>query len=140
MQNPVPAHGAIDLPTDVTLGWTAGTGATSHHIYFGVNRADVISRTGDTDKGTQTETSYAPGALAYGTTYYWCVDEFDGTTTHAGNIWSFTTQGGGEGHILFEYFWGTDYSLGSLLALPTFPDDPDLSELRTSFEGPTNWR
>jgi hypothetical protein len=26
-------------------------------------------------------------------TYYWRIDEFDGTTTHRGNIWSFTTVG-----------------------------------------------
>jgi len=138
--NPSPANGAIDVPTDAVLTWTPGSGATSHHVYFGTNQADVAAGTGGTDKGTQTEASYNPGGLAYGTTYYWRVDEFDGTTTYPGNVWSFTTQGQGEGNILFEYFWGTDWSLESLLNLATFPDSPDQSELRTSFEGQINWR
>jgi len=138
--SPSPANWATDVPTDVALSWTPGSGAISHHIYFGTNQADVVSGTGGTDKGTQIETTYTPGVLAYGTTYYWRIDEFDGATTYTGNIWSLTTQGQGEGNILFEYFWGTNETLETLLNLPTFPDNPDRSELRTSFEGPINWR
>jgi hypothetical protein len=89
--NPSPASGTADVPRDVVLSWTPGIGAISHHIYFGTNQLDVATGVGDTDKGTQTETSYDPGALADGTTYYWRVDEFDGATTHTGNVWSFTT-------------------------------------------------
>ena len=140
--NPSPPDGAGDVPTDTVITWTSGSGATSHHIYFGANQADVASGAPDTDKGTQiqAETSYTPGSLAYGTTYYWRIDEFDGTTIYRGNIWSFTTQGQGEGNILFEYFWGTDATLLSLLNLATFPDSPDQSEWPTSLEGPINWR
>jgi len=53
------------------------------------------------------------------------------------------TAGGDEpakGTILFEYYWGVDGTLGSLLGLPTFPDYPDDREWRMSFEGPTDWR
>jgi hypothetical protein len=40
----------------------------------------------------QIETSYNPGELVKGRTYYWRVDavEADGTTRHAGDVWSFT--------------------------------------------------
>jgi len=44
------------------------------------------------------------------------------------------------GTLLFEYYWGVDGTLGSLLGLPTFPNYPDDREWRTSFEGPTDWR
>jgi parallel beta-helix repeat protein len=139
--NPSPANGATDVPTDAVLSWTQGTGAISHHIYFGTNQADVAAGTPSTDMGTQIGTSYdPPGTLSYGTTYYWRIDEFDGATTYTGNIWRFTTQGQGAGNILFEYFWGTNETLETLFNLPTFPDSPDRSELRTSFEGPINWR
>jgi parallel beta-helix repeat protein len=90
--NPSPANGATDVPTDAVLSWTQGTGAISHHIYFGTNQADVAAGTPSTDMGTQIGTSYdPPGTLSYGTTYYWRIDEFDGATIYPGNIWSFTT-------------------------------------------------
>jgi len=46
----------------------------------------------------------------------------------------------GKGHILFEYYWGTDMDIDTLLSLPSFPDNPDDSEWRDVFEGNTNWR
>jgi hypothetical protein len=90
--NPHPADATMDVPTDVILSWTPEVGAISYHIYFGANQADVATGTGGTDMGTQTETSYTPGALAYGQIYYWRVDEFDGATTHTGNVWRFTVE------------------------------------------------
>jgi hypothetical protein len=42
-------------------------------------------------------------------TYYWRVDEFDGAATYKGDVWSFTTTGGGGG-ILGEYFNNTTLS------------------------------
>ncbi len=44
------------------------------------------------------------------------------------------------GTLLFEYYWGVDGTLSSLLGLPTYPDYPDGREWRTSLEGPTDWR
>jgi hypothetical protein len=37
--------------------------------------------------------SYNPGPLKLAKTYYWRVDAFDGTETHKGEVWSFTTLG-----------------------------------------------
>ena len=43
----------------------------------------------------QTATTYNPGTLASGTTYYWRIDEKDGTHTTTGVVWHFATQSGG---------------------------------------------
>jgi len=37
--------------------------------------------------------TYNPGTLKLAKTYDLCVDEFDGTETHKGDVWSFTTEG-----------------------------------------------
>jgi len=89
--NPSPPEGALYVGRNRILSWAAGTGAISHHVYFGNDRTKVAAGTGGTDKGIQTEASYTPGTLTYDTTYFWRVDEFDGSTTHRGDIWSFMT-------------------------------------------------
>jgi len=76
---------------DVTLGWTAGHGAKLHHVYFGENSTDVQAGAPGTYRGPVVTTSFVPGALAKDATYYWRVDEFDGATTHTGDVWSFAT-------------------------------------------------
>ncbi|MHC4745296.1 MAG: hypothetical protein ACYS8Z_25555, partial [Planctomycetota bacterium] len=35
---------------------------------------------------------YARTPLVLGKTYYWCIDEFDGTDTWPGEVWSFTVM------------------------------------------------
>ena len=86
--DPVPADGAAQIDPFVTLGWKAGFHAEFHNIYFGDNFDDVD----DAIAGFPQETTiYTPGPLEFNKTYYWRVDEFDVTTTHKGQIWSFTT-------------------------------------------------
>jgi hypothetical protein len=103
--NPDPADGTARLETWATLSWGIGTGAVSHDVYFGENFDvyfgenfdDVNNGTGGTFQGNQTETSFTvglagfpyPDGLALDTTYYWRVDEFDGTATYKGDVWSF---------------------------------------------------
>ncbi|MHC4171570.1 MAG: LamG domain-containing protein [Planctomycetota bacterium] len=89
--NPDPTNGAKFVDPNVTLGWTAGMGAKLHHVYFGENSADVDAGTGGTYKGPQATPAYTPGPLARDNVYYWRVDEFDGTETHKGDVWSFGT-------------------------------------------------
>jgi parallel beta-helix repeat protein len=145
--NPSPANMAIDVPTDVVLSWTPGMYAGAHDVYLGTVFEDVDAARRPDPRGVlvsqnQMANTYAP-ILEYGQTYYWRIDEVSAppdSTIFLGNVWSFTTEGQGEGSILFEYFWGTDWSLESLLNLPTFPDSPDQSELRTSLEGSINWK
>ena len=87
---PVPADGAELVDRRVTLSWTAGFGAKLHTIYLGEDFNDVNNATDGVQQGT---TSYTPGSLKSAKTYYWRVDEYDGTETYKGEIWSFTTEG-----------------------------------------------
>jgi hypothetical protein len=87
---PNPVDGAELVELNVQLTWIAGYGAKLHYIVFGedfdnVNNADMGTATG--------LASYSPGPLKLAKTYYWRVDESDGTTTYKGEVWSFTTEG-----------------------------------------------
>jgi hypothetical protein len=88
--NPDPVDGAESIDPDVVLEWTVGFGAKLHTVYFGDNFDDVNNASGGLPQGP---TTYTPGPLALGNTYYWRIDEFDAIATYKGDIWSFTTQG-----------------------------------------------
>ncbi|MFZ2148638.1 MAG: LamG domain-containing protein, partial [Sedimentisphaerales bacterium] len=85
-----PADGAELVAPDVKLNWTAGFGSKLHTVYFGDNFDNVNNASGGLPQGT---TTYNPGPLKSGKTYYWRVDEFDIIDTYKGDVWSFTTQG-----------------------------------------------
>jgi hypothetical protein len=89
--NPFPANGTRFVDPNVTLTWTAGAGSTAHHVYLGDNLQNVQAGTGDADKGTVDANAFTPGTLEYGKTYYWRVNEFDGTDTYTGEVWFFRT-------------------------------------------------
>jgi len=82
--NPSPADGATDVSTSATLSWTAGSGATSHDVYFGTTSPGDF-------QGNQTATTFDPGTMANDTTYYWRVDEINNAGTTTGVVRSFTT-------------------------------------------------
>lgn len=85
--NPNPAIGATNVDINADLGWTAGLGAVSHDIYLGTHASTLALVSSQ-----QTATSFDPGTLQEGTTYYWAIDEHDsvGTITY-GPVWRFTT-------------------------------------------------
>ena len=86
---PQPANDAEGVSVDSTLDWRPGRDAASHKVFFGNDKAAVTD--GTATSKTVTELGFAPGALDFGTTYYWKVDEV-GTATYPGALWSFTTQ------------------------------------------------
>jgi prepilin-type processing-associated H-X9-DG protein len=86
--DPSPAAGVSFVLSDATLAWTPGFAAKLHHVYFGDNSDDVGNAAGAMPLP---DASFDPGALELDKTYYWRVDEFDGTAVHKGNVWSFTT-------------------------------------------------
>jgi len=77
-------NGAINVCTNTDLSWSAGSGATSHNVYFGTANPPQ-------SRGNQTATTYDTAAMANNTTYYWQIDEAGPGGTTTGDLWSFTT-------------------------------------------------
>ena len=86
--DPNPADGGKFIDPEVTLSWTPGMGAIMHTVYFGDNFDEINNAAGG---APVPEITYHPGTLELDKTYYWRVDEFDGMTTHQGDVWSFST-------------------------------------------------
>jgi len=86
----VPADGAELVDLNVMLNWSPGYEVKLHYIVFGDDYDEVNNAATGTQSGI---TSYSPGPLKLAKTYYWRIDENDGTETHKGEIWSFTTEG-----------------------------------------------
>jgi hypothetical protein len=89
--SPNPTNGSTDKNIDTDLSWTGGdqdSGDTvTYDVYFST------STTPPKVSSNQSSTSYDPGTLAYGTTYYWRIIAWD--QHHAstqGPIWHFTTH------------------------------------------------
>ncbi|MBN1363145.1 MAG: hypothetical protein JW993_21270 [Sedimentisphaerales bacterium] len=97
--SPDPPVGAAGVMPPLVLSWRAGEAATGHEVYLGKDE-DTVARATPQDLGIyrgQQEakmTTYNPGLLRYGTTYYWRIDEVneaDPNSPWKGNVWSFTT-------------------------------------------------
>jgi hypothetical protein len=82
---PVPQHQSQNIPLATSLSWTAGSGATSHDIYFGTTATPDSIR-------NQTTATYTPSALVPGTTYYWRIDERNAAGVTTGTLWQFRTE------------------------------------------------
>jgi len=88
--NPSPANHATDGSINAQLSWTGGDpdagNTVTYNLYFGTSpTAAMVSH-------NQTGTSYAPGTLAYNTTYYWKIEATDNHGAAAtGPLWDFTT-------------------------------------------------
>ncbi len=97
-REPQPADGATGVGLTADLTWRSGREAQSHDVYLGVD-ADAVA-TGTVPTATQTDETYMPASLDFGTTYYWRVDEVGEAGTYGGNLWSFAT----EEYEVFENF------------------------------------
>jgi hypothetical protein len=82
--NPSPADSAADVSINADLSWSAGSGATSHDVYFGTSSPGSF-------QGNQTATTFDTGSMSNDTTYYWRIDEINAEGTTAGTVWNFTT-------------------------------------------------
>jgi len=103
--NPTPSDGARWMDPNAILSWSPGRGAVTHSVYFGDNFDDVNNATG---ASPQPQTTYDPaGTLGFEKVYYWRVDEFDGSATHKGNVWRFTTMRADSG-VKGQYYKDTE--------------------------------
>jgi hypothetical protein len=82
--SPSPANSVTDVNVTTDLSWTAGSGATSHNVYFGTSSPGA-------SQGNQTATSFDTGTMDANTTYYWRIDEVNSGGTTTGTVWNFTT-------------------------------------------------
>jgi hypothetical protein len=95
--NPSPEDGLSDVARDVQLGWTPGEFAAQHDVYFG-ERFDDVNDAATADaayRGRQDTTTFAPGILTLGQTYYWRIDEVNAlpdATVFKGETWSFEVE------------------------------------------------
>ncbi len=153
---PIPPDRSHPMPSGTSgdgyymlLTFTPGYGAVTHTGYFSDNFEDVNDRDPAHSLGsppwpsTEPETFYvgyddpaipafARTPLERGKTYYWAVDEFDGSTTWAGKVWSFA--------IMAESAWGptpadrAEYVDGNSVALSWKLGDIDPNDYTITYD------
>ena len=80
-----PTNGSINQSLNSSLSWTTATYATSYDVYFGTTLPG-------TPTTNTTSTTYSPGTLLEGTTYYWKIVPKNSVGEPTGcSTWSFTT-------------------------------------------------
>jgi hypothetical protein len=91
--SPTPADSYMLLSTAGTpnVKWVSGKHFTSANVYFGNSFNDVNNATTPSVAGLTPGVNSAdvPNALTEGQTYYWRVDELNGTVVRKGDVWKF---------------------------------------------------
>ena len=98
--DPSPADTMSDISRDTVLVWEPGEFAATHDVYLGTIFDDVNDATRGDTRGVlvsenQSGTTYDPGRLEFGQTYYWRIDEVNAApdnTIFKGNVWSFAVE------------------------------------------------
>jgi len=93
---PKPANEAQNVATNSSLSWKASDTAASHTVFFGTDFDAVTNANVDSDPNLVTIASvnvpsFDPNGLDFGKTYFWRVDEVNGTDVYPGSVWTFTT-------------------------------------------------
>jgi hypothetical protein len=99
--DPSPANKSTEVLFREMLSWSPGESAQTHDVYLGTSLEDVNTASRANPMGVlvsqdQDASTYDPaGALAYGQTYYWRIDEVSaapGSEIFKGDVWSFTVE------------------------------------------------
>ena len=93
--NPDPEDGETNIDTNTYLSWTGGDpnpeDTVVYNVYFEADNPDPDILVSD----HQSETSFDPGTMDYGTVYYWKISAIDNhNRVTQGPVWSFTTEEG----------------------------------------------
>ena len=94
--SPTPQDGAIVFTQSPILHWAPAELNVQHDVYFGEGKKAVVNATTlslGIYRGRQPGevTTYDPGILERGKTYYWRIDEYNtDTLINKGHVWSFT--------------------------------------------------
>jgi hypothetical protein len=141
---PSPANAEPYAEQNAVLQWLAGEEATDHDVYFGDDAtavADADTSTAGIYQGRQKadKTTFDPGNLEWGQTFYWRVDEINSGNAESpwkGSVWSFTaadflivdnfesyTDEEGVGARIYET-WADGYSDGSSGSTVGYIDPP----------------
>mgnify|MGYP005846227271 CR=1 FL=1 len=95
---PNPSYNTAVVSINTLLSWTAGhdfpADINGHDVYFGTDFSTVknATRSSPEYKGAVSTTSFDPGLLDHNTTYYWRIDQVNGSDISEGYVWRFTTQ------------------------------------------------
>ena len=90
---PSPTNAATNVTLDqATITWVAGTGATSHNVYYGTESGNLTLVSEEQEDVSFTITGITNGSpFEYVITRYWRIDEINDAGTTTGDEWSFTT-------------------------------------------------
>jgi hypothetical protein len=100
-KKPNPANNSEEVSIKVGgVSWVPGDYANTHNVFFGTDEAAVTGATLADAMGTDVYealdvNSIAMDTFAYGTTYYWRVDEVNAPSDpgeYTGKTWNFTTE------------------------------------------------
>jgi hypothetical protein len=83
--DPSPASWSVLIDANTNLGWTSPPEAATHYVYLGSDPDQLVFQ------GEQTATTFDPGPLSKGWTYYWRIDEVNTNGIRTGTTWAFTT-------------------------------------------------
>ncbi len=91
--NPSPSNGTTDCNININLSWTGGDpdpeDTVFYDVYIDANNPNPTTKVSD----DQTETTFDPGTLSNGITYYWKVHVKDNHyRVTRGPVWHFTTK------------------------------------------------
>ena len=107
-REPQPGDAAAEVDVTSALSWRDGRDAASYDVYIATDPNELALA------GTVAATTFAPGNLEFGSTYYWMVDAInpdDANPVWGGPLWSFSTQ---------QYAWIDGFE--------TYTDDIDAGE------------
>ncbi len=107
-REPQPDDAASEVDVTSALSWRDGRDAASYDVYIATDPNELALA------GTVAATTFAPGNLEFGSTYYWMVDAInpdDPNPAWGSPLWSFSTQ---------QYAWIDGFE--------TYTDDIDAGE------------